>query len=161
MQFTRLSVMSIFVLLLVIACGSSYAQAPNIASVTPGQNGKNFAILSNESITSDFVLSAENAPAIITRVNIMNNYEVASREDSCCCNTPGDANNDGGVNILDVTYIIYYLYKDGPYFTCPAEADATGNCGINILDVTRIIGYLYKDGLPPICPSTACDLCFP
>ncbi|UCD94753.1 MAG: SMP-30/gluconolactonase/LRE family protein [Candidatus Zixiibacteriota bacterium] len=63
----------------------------------------------------------------------------------------GDANNDAAVNILDVTYIINYLYKDGPELEIEEAGDADGSGIINILDVTHIINYLYKDGPEPIC----------
>jgi len=71
-----------------------------------------------------------------------------------CCNLPGDASNNELVNILDVTYIINYLYKGGPPPVCFDEADASGNNLINILDVTHLINYLYKDGPAPICGTT-------
>jgi hypothetical protein len=63
----------------------------------------------------------------------------------------GDADNSGGINILDVTYIINYLYKEGPAPDYPGAADADGSGGINILDVTHIINYLYKEGPKPEC----------
>jgi hypothetical protein len=72
--------------------------------------------------------------------------------DNCvCCDEPGDADNNGVLNILDVTYIINYLYKNGPEPVCPDEADPDKNCAPNILDVTYIINYLYKNGPPPEC----------
>jgi len=60
----------------------------------------------------------------------------------------GDANFDELVNILDVTFLINYLYKSGPApeLYC-GDADANGM--LNILDVTYLINYLYKDGPPP------------
>lgn len=69
-----------------------------------------------------------------------------------CCDLGGDANNSGGINILDVGYIINYLYKEGPIPPCEEEGDANGSGGINILDVSEIINYLYKDGAEPTCP---------
>ena len=77
----------------------------------------------------------------------------------CCCDKPGDSNNNGAVNILDVTYTISYLYKGGAAPPCPAEADANGNCAVNILDVTYTISYLYKGGPAPKCPTPPCSLC--
>jgi len=68
-----------------------------------------------------------------------------------CCNLPGDANDNEAVNILDVTYLINYLYKYGPPPPCMPEGDANGNGAVNILDVTRIINYLYLAGSPPVC----------
>lgn len=64
----------------------------------------------------------------------------------------GDANGDGTVNILDITYLINYLYKGGAAPT-PLEAGNTnGDEEINILDITYLISYLYKEGPEPICP---------
>lgn len=68
----------------------------------------------------------------------------------CDC-MPGDANNTGSFNILDVTCLINYLYKGGgapiPYPLCSGDPNCT--CSINILDVTCLINYLYKGGPPP------------
>ncbi|UCD94331.1 MAG: hypothetical protein JSU69_11305, partial [Candidatus Zixiibacteriota bacterium] len=63
----------------------------------------------------------------------------------------GDANGDDMVNILDVTYIINYLYKNGPAPEPMDAADADASGSINLLDVTHIINYLYKMGDPPTC----------
>lgn len=68
----------------------------------------------------------------------------------CDCK-PGDANNSGNFNALDVTYIINFLYKHGPapkpYALC--SGDANSNCVINALDVTYMINFLYKHGPTP------------
>lgn len=61
----------------------------------------------------------------------------------------GDANRNGSINALDVTYLINYLYKHGP-IPNPIEAgDATCNGTINALDVTCLINFLYKHGPAP------------
>jgi hypothetical protein len=62
----------------------------------------------------------------------------------------GDADASGGVNILDATYIINYLYKNGPPPSSYEAADADGSGSRNILDAGYIINYLYKDGPPPV-----------
>jgi hypothetical protein len=64
---------------------------------------------------------------------------------------PGDANNDGNVDILDITYINNFKYKEGPPPACMASADPNNDCIVNILDVVFLINYKYKDGPPPIC----------
>jgi len=71
--------------------------------------------------------------------------------DITCCDLPGDADNDGIVNILDITFLISYLYKGGPAPPCLVEGDANGDCILNILDITYLISYLYKGGPAPIC----------
>ncbi|MFH2034867.1 MAG: right-handed parallel beta-helix repeat-containing protein [Candidatus Zixiibacteriota bacterium] len=66
------------------------------------------------------------------------------------CN-PGDANNNAVFNIIDITYIISFLYKDGPapipYSIC--SGDPTVNCEVNLLDIVYLIAYIYKDGPAP------------
>ncbi len=64
----------------------------------------------------------------------------------------GDADGDGIINIFDVTFIISYLYLDGPP-PDPLEAgDANGDGTINIFDVSHLISYLYMGGPAPTCP---------
>lgn len=64
----------------------------------------------------------------------------------------GDANNEGAVNIFDITFLINYLYKDGPAPESIWPADSDGSGTINIFDVTRLIAYLYLGGPAPNCP---------
>ncbi|PKK83876.1 MAG: hypothetical protein CVT49_06390 [candidate division Zixibacteria bacterium HGW-Zixibacteria-1] len=63
----------------------------------------------------------------------------------------GDVNGDHLVNILDVTYLVSFLYKGGsePQNTMAADVDGSG--AVNLLDVTRMIAYLYKSGSPLEC----------
>ncbi|HDL02827.1 MAG TPA: hypothetical protein ENH25_01700, partial [candidate division Zixibacteria bacterium] len=63
----------------------------------------------------------------------------------------GDVNNDGSINILDITYIINYLYKGGPAPIFPEASDVDNSGSINILDISYIISYLYKGGPEPEC----------
>lgn len=68
-----------------------------------------------------------------------------------CCDVAGDANNSGEVNILDITFLISHLYKNGSAPPCWPEGDSNGDQTINILDITYLIAFLYKAGPPPIC----------
>ncbi|MEW5923038.1 MAG: dockerin type I repeat-containing protein [Candidatus Zixiibacteriota bacterium] len=89
------------------------------------------------------------APACLGDNN-QNGTDDACEEETCDC-LPGDANGNLAYNILDVTYLISYLYKGGaaptPYPLC--SGDANCNCAVNILDVTYLITYLYKSGPAP------------
>jgi hypothetical protein len=80
----------------------------------------------------------------------------------CDC-VPGNADGEGSHNILDVTHIINYLYKEGPapipYEACSGDADC--NCIVNILDVTYLINYLYKEGPEPCLCETWVSGCGP
>jgi len=62
----------------------------------------------------------------------------------------GDANGDWQVNIFDITFIITYLYLDGPAPGQLIMGDVNGDCVINIFDITYLIGYLYIDGPAPV-----------
>ncbi len=70
-----------------------------------------------------------------------------------CDGRPGDANNSGSFNALDITYLINFLYKHGPVPKPYAllSGDANCNCAINALDITYLINFLYKHG------SATCD----
>ncbi|UCC79064.1 MAG: hypothetical protein JSW64_12420 [Candidatus Zixiibacteriota bacterium] len=83
-----------------------------------------------------------------------------------CDYSPGDANNDGSTNGLDVIYLVAF-FKGGPEppLTCPCGshgdlfvgADANGSCSVNGLDVTYMVSY-FKGGPDiiacPDCPPT-------
>lgn len=65
----------------------------------------------------------------------------------------GDANNNHVINILDVTYIIAFIYKGGPPPTPELlMGDAKCDGVVNILDVNYLIQYLWYSGpKPEIC----------
>jgi hypothetical protein len=80
----------------------------------------------------------------------------------CDC-IPGDANGDSTYNILDITYLIDYLYQNGPpptpYPIC--SGDANCDCTVNILDITYLIAFLYQNGPPPCDCDTWLIRCGP
>lgn len=63
--------------------------------------------------------------------------------------TPGDADNNRSVNILDVTFLVGYLYRGGAAPAIMNAGDADASCAINLLDVTYLIAYLYRGGPDP------------
>ncbi len=89
-----------------------------------------------------YYLTEESATALITKVM---SYFAEESEVYF-----GDANDDWVVNILDVTYLISYLYKDGLAPVILNNADSNNSCNINILDITYLISYLYKGGPEPL-----------
>jgi hypothetical protein len=64
----------------------------------------------------------------------------------------GDADGNGAVNIVDVMYIIEYIYLSGPAPVILHSADVDHSGEINLLDICRLFVYLYKGGAPPNCP---------
>jgi len=64
----------------------------------------------------------------------------------------GDVDNNGTINIFDVTYLITYLYLAGPPPNNLNAADINSDGGVNIFDITGLISYLYLNGPEPNCP---------
>ncbi|MFH1207262.1 MAG: right-handed parallel beta-helix repeat-containing protein [Patescibacteria group bacterium] len=71
----------------------------------------------------------------------------------------GDSNWDSTINILDIVYLINYIYKSGP-LPMPYKyiADVNGEGAVNILDIVFLINYIYKHGpqiveQPGVCHS--------
>lgn len=64
----------------------------------------------------------------------------------------GDADFNGTISILDITYLINFLYKAGAV-PRPELAAGDASCDgiINALDVTKLINFLYKGGSRPPC----------
>jgi C1A family cysteine protease len=64
----------------------------------------------------------------------------------------GDANRDDVINILDITYLINYVYLGGPAPDPLEMSNVNGDGAVNLLDITYLISYLYKGGPAPNCP---------
>ena len=64
----------------------------------------------------------------------------------------GDVDGDGIINSADVTYLINYLFRNGPPpFPCLEAGDANCNGVVNVGDVVYLIDYLFKGGPSPGC----------
>ena len=72
--------------------------------------------------------------------------------DACCClGSTGDFNGDGeDANILDLTYIVDFIFRGGTIPGCPNEADLNldGNSA-HILDLTYLVDFIFRGGFPP------------
>ncbi|MCX6829117.1 MAG: M28 family peptidase [candidate division Zixibacteria bacterium] len=70
----------------------------------------------------------------------------------CVTFTCGDLNDDGLINILDITALINFLYRGGTPPDPTTSADVNGDGIVNIKDITHLINFLYKGGSAPACP---------
>jgi hypothetical protein len=57
---------------------------------------------------------------------------------------PGDVNGDGPVNSADISYLLNYLFVNGPAPPNPIDADVDGTAGISLGDLYQLIGYLFE-----------------
>ena len=62
----------------------------------------------------------------------------------------GDVNNDGKINVVDLTYLTSYLFKGGPApLINKFSGDANGDGKVNVVDLTYLVNYLFKGGPAP------------
>jgi hypothetical protein len=66
----------------------------------------------------------------------------------------GDVNRDMNINILDIVFMINFLYKSGPAPVPAEKANVNNDGAVNILDIVYLINHLYKEGPGPSCPTT-------
>lgn len=79
---------------------------------------------------------------------------------NCCLEwgTPGDANGDHAVNLIDILYLIAYKYSippgPGNPDGCDELLDVNGDYAVNLVDILYLISYKYDSpaGPAPICP---------
>jgi hypothetical protein len=82
--------------------------------------------------------------------------------DSCDYQNPGDVDNDGAMNVADVTYLISFLYLGGPAPPVMANADPNGDCCIDYRDVLYLIEFLFLNGPAPVnCTCVDPPVCIP
>ena len=70
----------------------------------------------------------------------------------CVPDLCGDTDGDEAINILDVVFLINYIYKSGAAPDPVNIANVNHDEDINILDVVYLINYIYKGGPEPECP---------
>ncbi|MFQ5498718.1 MAG: S8 family serine peptidase [Candidatus Zixiibacteriota bacterium] len=64
----------------------------------------------------------------------------------------GDVDGSGsGPDIVDMTYLVDYLFGGGPPPPHMAMADVNGDGSLDILDLTFLVDFLFGTGLPPVC----------
>lgn len=68
-----------------------------------------------------------------------------------CCDTPGDANDDGVCDIGDCVYLLNFIFREGAYPVCGDEGDPNGDCSADVGDVVYILSYIYREGPYPVC----------
>ncbi|MBD3333584.1 M28 family peptidase [candidate division GN15 bacterium] len=74
--------------------------------------------------------------------------EIVVNQDYIC----GDVNGDGaGPSVLDLTYLVEYLFGNGPAPPNPDAADINDDDSINVQDLTWQVLYLFQGGPPPQC----------
>lgn len=84
-------------------------------------------------------------PMVVSRFLTGNNYYLSN-----IILPYGDANYDRQTNVGDATYLINYVFFNGPA-PKPIMESGDANCdgGVNVADAVTIINYVFKDGDAP------------
>ena len=70
-----------------------------------------------------------------------------------CDYSSADPNYDWNTDIVDVVYLINYLFRSGPRPCVIKSGDASCDGEVNVIDIVYLIGYLFKGGpAPGYCP---------
>ncbi|MCH7689947.1 MAG: VCBS repeat-containing protein [candidate division Zixibacteria bacterium] len=64
----------------------------------------------------------------------------------------GDCNNDNsGPNVLDLTFLVDFIFRGGPPAECPEEADVNNDGSpSSILDLTYLVDFIFRGGQTPV-----------
>jgi hypothetical protein len=144
-----------------------------IDEIHPIQVYSEMAVIDSAITSSDYEITGQQAGTYSYRVrannvsgwgvygNIEDIYVEPFQAD--CHYAPGDINDSGEFNGLDVTYSVLY-FKGGPEppYQCECTmgntwhvaGDANGSCGFNGIDVTYMVAFLK--GGPPLQFCTDC-----
>jgi len=93
-------------------------------------------------------LNGEQSYPVDEKVNPGNHisFESSDIKAEYCDYICGDTNDDGTVNLLDITFLISYLYSVGTAPESVNASDVNGSGTINLLDITALILSLYQGG---------------
>ena len=73
----------------------------------------------------------------------------------------GDVNNDGAVDVSDISALNDYLYNGGTAPPCENQADVDDNGALNVSDSVYLSNYLFQGGPAPPAPgpnNTTCAI---
>ncbi len=69
--------------------------------------------------------------------------------------SPGDANGDQSVNVLDITSIVGYILNQNPQPFLSEAADVNGDGFINLLDIIGVVNIIMGDSKQPLFSEPA------
>ncbi len=64
----------------------------------------------------------------------------------------GDLDKDTNICLLDMIFLVNYLYKGGPAPDPIESADVNSDGSIDFIDLIHLRDYIYMEGNPPSCP---------
>ncbi|MEE9442316.1 MAG: dockerin type I domain-containing protein [candidate division Zixibacteria bacterium] len=73
-------------------------------------------------------------------------------EDTCATSEqlPGDINNDGSINVNDISFFNNFIYRGGQVPDIMANADVNGDCFVDEVDVAYLAAAILDGGPAPV-----------
>jgi len=121
-----------------------------LGSTTPGAAG-------NWSFTTAILVPGDDITATTT--------DPSNNTSEFCLSVPvlggsvlcGDVNNDGSVDVADLTYLVDYLFRGGPApIPWKCVGDFNGDGSVDVSDLSYLVDYLFRGG-----PGAVSGCCTP
>ncbi len=71
-------------------------------------------------------------------------FTIPSVSAQSCCAVNGDVNHSSMIDISDLTFLVNYMFQNGPAPVCLEEADLNYDNSIDITDLINLIDYLFR-----------------
>ena len=62
----------------------------------------------------------------------------------------GDASGDNLVSLVDIVFLVNYVFKAGPAPSPLARGDVNVSCNVNLADIIYLVNYVFKSGPAPL-----------
>ncbi|MCH9024403.1 MAG: PKD domain-containing protein, partial [candidate division Zixibacteria bacterium] len=67
----------------------------------------------------------------------------------------GDANYDAKISVLDLTFLIDFIFRGGPGSVTVQSSDMNFDNKIDFKDITYLVDFIFRGGDAPPCPGEA------
>jgi hypothetical protein len=64
----------------------------------------------------------------------------------------GDCNRDLTINLLDLLYLVNYVFRSGPFPVTVQAGDNNRDFSVDVIDLNYIVNYVFRGGPPPPSP---------
>lgn len=110
-------------------------------------------LVPNSVVTADFDGDGDIDLAVANQGS--DDISVLMNRSIICCESRGDVDHNGSLDLLDLQYLNGYLHREGPEPPCLDEADVNGDGVIDTDDVSCLATFLFSKG--DRCQPAECE----